>query len=180
MWRNIVIVFIVFLVLQTGCKQQIQPTESLNVLNHRDTLLGRIKLMEKQIKSTSKIDYAFGATLVKSYLDFVSDFPQDAMAADYLFKAGEVSMHCSQADKAIAFFGKLRDLYPQSQKCPLALFLQAYIYDSQLKESATAKKIYLSVIREYPTTKVAEDAKASIDQLGLSDQDLMHKLVPNK
>ena len=139
----------------------------------RDTLIHNIEMLEQQISTQQTVDYKFAAELVAAYLDFFNNYPKDALAADYLFKAGEVSMNIKQSEKAIEFLKKLIDLYPNYKKASFALFLEGFIYETQLRDMNKAKEIYTQVIQLYPNTRIADDAKASIANLGKSDEELI-------
>lgn len=151
-----------------------QGTQS-NEKVSRDSLIYRIELLEQKIDPRQAIDYNFAGELVNAYTNFLNNYPKDAMTADYLFKAAEVSMNAKQSKKAIELLIKFADLYPNHQKSPFALFLQAFIYETQIGDMNEAEKIYNQVIDYYPSTRLAEDAKACIQNLGKSETQLIEE-----
>ena len=162
-----------------SCQSRAGKVDETNVqreqLTHRDTLLGRIKVLEKNISATSKLDYTYGATLVKSYLDFFNEYPTDPLSADYLLKAGETAMSLNQSDKAVACCEKVLQFFPTSGKAAAAAFMMAFVTDNQLHDFKRAEQLYKNVIAKYPQSKMAEDAKQSLLILGQSDQEVIHK-----
>lgn len=172
MKKLISVLFVLFLF--TACNNNSGTSSSQNFQKpSRDTLISHIELLEQKMKTQQVVDYNFGAAIVKAYLDFFNNYPKDSKAGDYLFKAAEVSMNIKQGEKAIELFKELIELYPNYGKASFALFLQGFIYETQLNDMAKAKEIYNQVAQQYPNTKIAEDAKASISNLGKSDEELI-------
>ena len=135
-----------------------------------------------QVDSIEKILYAnpnapmnklAANSAVNLYSNFVKDYPQTKNAADYLFKAAEISSSLNHSKQAIDFFNTVYEKYPAYPKLSYCLFLQGFIYDNQLHDFKNAEKIYKQVIEKFPNEKIAEDAKASIANLGKSDEELI-------
>ncbi len=168
---------ILFAVSLNACKNtgtESQGSQSDEKVS-RDSLIYKIELLEQKIDPRQAIDYNFAGELVNAYTNFFNNYPKDALAADYLFKAAEVSMNAKQSKKAIELLVKFADLYPDHQKSSFALFLQAFIYETQLGDMNEAKKLYTQVIDYYPSTRLAEDAKACIQNLGKSETQLIEE-----
>lgn len=136
----------------------------------------------QQIDSMEKILYAHpeaglnkdaASKTVNVYANMVKDYPNTKLAADYLFKAGEISSSLSNSQEAIAFFKNAYDNYPDFKKSAYCLFLQAFIYENQLHQLGAAEQLYREVIKKFPNDKIAQDAKACIDNLGKSDEELI-------
>jgi len=165
----------ILLLLFTSCNYNHTETattqEPLKLL--RDSLINTIGVLEKQLSTQQTIDYKLGGEMVNAYLDFFNRFPKDDLSPNYLYKAGDVSMNLGQSEKGIELFNKVHEFYPKYAKASFALFLQGFIYETQLKDMAKARELYTLVVREYPNTKIAEDAKASIANLGKSDDELI-------
>ena len=53
------------------------------------------------------------------------------------------------------------------------MFLQGFIYETQLNDTSKARVIYEQVIQKYPNTQFAIDSKASIDNLGKTPEQLI-------
>ena len=136
-------------------------------------MLKLVDSLEAILRTKQTIDYQLGVAMVKGYVDFVNANPNDEKTVEFLFKAGDVCMNLKQGQKAIEFFSKVHDDHLKSDKTQMALFLQAFIYETQLNDLNKACTIYNQVISEYPGTKLAGDAKASIDNLGKSDDELI-------
>lgn len=123
-------------------------------------------------KKDEPINSALGFSLVKFYAEFADHYPDDQKCADYLFKAGDISNNLNASRPAVEYLKKLTEKYPQSNKAPLALFLQGFIYENQLNDTTEAGKIYREVLVKYPGTQLARDAEASLIHLGKTPQQL--------
>lgn len=136
-----------------------------------------IAAKEKELygDSTMTVDFSKAKDMIALYADFVKKYPDDAKAEDYLFKAGEVSMGVMQANVAIKYFEQYCEKYPQSEKAPYSLFMQGFIYETQVRNEEKAKMCYERFITKYPTHKLAEDAKYSIENLGKSEEELIRQ-----
>jgi tetratricopeptide (TPR) repeat protein len=126
-------------------------------------------------KKNEPINSALGFSLVKFYAEFADHYADDPKSPEYLFKAGDISSNLNAAQPAIEYYKKITEKYPQYEKAPLALFLQGFIYENQLNDTASAGKIYREVIGKYPGTQVAKDAAASIQHLGKTPEQLIQE-----
>lgn len=156
--------FLTFLLL-TSCTSEQQKSEQA------------IDAKEKELygDSTMTVDFSKAKDMIALYADFVKKYPDDPKSEDYLFKAGEVSMGTMQSNVAIKYFEQYYDKYPKTDKAPYSLFMQGFIYETQLKNIEKAKWCYEKFINDFPTHKLAEDAKYSIANLGKSEEDLIRE-----
>lgn len=124
--------------------------------------------------SEKPADHAAGMSLVKSYAKFYRlAEPKDSLAADMLFKAGEVSMGIGQGNLAVKYFKIIVDDHKEFYKAPEALFLAGFCEENVNKDTADARRFYEFFINRYPDHKLAEDAKFSIQNMKMSDEDLI-------
>ena len=64
--------------------------------------------------------------------------------------------------------------YPQSKWAPQTLLtLGSFVYNDQLKDTAQAHVMFQRLIDEYPESGLVEDAKKSIEYLGLTPEEIM-------
>lgn len=137
--------------------------------------LKNLRNLEAQLYTASKFDETVALSMVNQYADFAKNFPEDSLAPECLFKAGEISSSLRQGSQAIHFFRSVCEKYPTYQKVHYALFLQAFVYETQMNDQEKARSIYNEVIEKYPNEQVAVDAKASIQNLGKSDEELIRE-----
>lgn len=136
----------------------------------------RIEKLEKQMFSTEKaVDPVVASDLVSAYCDFADANPNDAMAPEYLFKAVDVSMNLNEPQRTIFIIDKLLKDYPEYPRTQAALFVKAFIFETRYGNLNMAKKIYEQYLEMYPDGEFAEACRASIENLGLSPEELVKK-----
>ena len=162
---NIIILGLVYLIAFSGC----------NSISPKEKDLEAIKKLEEQVFSNkiSKLDPKLGNELMGLYDDFSSKYVQDSLAPKYLFKAGEVAMSLNLGNKAISYFTKLQQQFPENRKAPHSLFLQAFIFETQMNNLPAAKQKYTEFIDKYPKHELVKDAIASIDLLGKTPEEII-------
>ena len=114
------------------------------------------------------------AEAVSAFSKYAEENPGSADAAEYLFKAVEVSINTRQdAQQSIELVNKLVASYPEYDKNPVALFMMAtFVYEEQLGELGKARETYQRIIDNYPDSPFAKDAAIAITQLGMTPDEL--------
>ena len=136
----------------------------------------RIEKLEKQVLSTDKaIDPVVASDLVSAYCDFADANPEDAMTPEYLFKAVDVSLNLNEPQRTISIIDKMLKEYPDYQNTQRALFVKAFIFETRYNNLNMAKKLYEQYLEMYPEGEFADDCRASIENLGLSPEELVKK-----
>lgn len=136
----------------------------------------RIEKLEKQAFATDKaIDPVVASDLVSAYCDFADANPGDAMAPEYLFKAVDVSMNLNEPQRTISIIDKMIKEYPDYANTSRALFVKAFIFETRYNNLDMAKKIYEQYLELYPNGEFADDCRASIENLGLTPEELVRK-----
>ena len=116
---------------------------------------------------------------VVAFYNYANICRQDSLGPIYLLKAGQVCVSINDVDKARTMYEKCIADYPKFKNRGAALFLLAQLYDNQteLHNEKTAKEIYQQIIKEYPKSSYASDAKAAIQNLGKSDEELVKEFL---
>lgn len=116
---------------------------------------------------------------VEQYCKFVEQKPDDKTAPEWLFKAMQIEMSLGESDKAINLTDKLVKDYPEYENVPVALFMLATnVYDAQLHDLGKAHATFERVIKDYPDTQWASDAKVMIGMLGMTEDEMLEKIRP--
>lgn len=136
-----------------------------------------IDSIEAKMQATRNMPLDQGTAMfaMRVYDEYASYFPDEKKSPDYLFKAGELANSLQLPQPALNYLSRLMSKYPNYKNAPYALFMQAMIYDDQLKDTANARKMYQQVIQKYPETQLAKDAHASIQNLGKSVEELVRE-----
>ena len=119
------------------------------------------------------INEAVAPQVAEKYCQFVEQSPNDTSAAMWLYHAMEINVLLEDADKSIAICNQLLKQYPRSAWAPMSLFLMgSYVYNDQLNDTAQAHVAFQRLIDEYPNSFLVDDAKKSIEYLGLTPQEI--------
>lgn len=137
--------------------------------------LANIKTIEKELFDSVSVnpDVAKAQKLVDAYLKYSKDYPADTNCAGYLMKAAEISNNINKSQESIKIIDDLLTKYKDNQIAPIAMLYKATIFEEKLSDTASARIAYQQVIDNYPNTKLAEDAKACIDNLGKSLEEII-------
>ena len=136
----------------------------------------RIEKLEEQAFATEgAINPEVANDLVSAYCDFADANPDDAMAPEYLFKAVDVSMNLNEPQRTIYIIDKLLNNYPDYPRTQAALFVKGFIFETRYENCDMAKKIYEQYLVMYPDGEFAESCRASIENLGLTPEELVKK-----
>ena len=82
-----------------------------NNIEQRADLLSEINKLETELRADQalQVNKIKGEKMIDTYLNFSNSFPEDTLAPQYLFKAGEVSMGIGYYGKAIELFEKVNN-----------------------------------------------------------------------
>lgn len=177
--------------VMVSCQNNKQQNTQKNVAvnNFTDTLAKVNDECAKLLLDAQKYDQIFqnATTLdanvaligVVAFYNYANICHNDTLGPIYLFKAGQVCASINDADKARTMYEKCIADYPKFNNRGAALFLLAQLYDNQtvLHNEKTAKEIYQQIIKEYPNSSYATDAKAAIQNLGKSDEELVKEFL---
>lgn len=143
----------------------------------RDSLITVITSFEKQTAPEKKNSNHENASseLLKSYMVFFHKYSTDSLSPTYLFKAAQLAIFMHHYMPALDYLRQFQELYPKHRLADDATFLTAFIYDNHMHDVAKARKAYENFIAAYPGSPLVNDAKASISNLGLSDEELIRK-----
>jgi outer membrane protein assembly factor BamD (BamD/ComL family) len=145
--------------------------------SEQQKLSSKIESEEKGlINDTTKIlDPSKAQLVIQDYLKYVEQFPQDTMSANYLFRAADVSVGLKDYNRSVELLDKLMKDFPTHRQFSKALFLQAFIYETNLRDVEKAKTKYREFITKFPNSPMTEGAKATLSQLeqGLSDEEMV-------
>lgn len=134
----------------------------------------RITQSEKELFSDSSqtVDHKKAEQMISLYKEYADKFKDDTLAAEYLFRAGDVSNGIGKYRDAVELYGKCSRINNYSKQA-VAFFLQGFIYETQLGDTTNAKRYYEEFLVRYPNHKLAEDVKFSLANLGKSPEELV-------
>ena len=137
----------------------------------------RIEALEKKISAENftldETGRKVANDLVAAYLDYAEKQKGNPEAADYLYKAADLSLNLNNPKQSLDLYNQIIYQYPEYKKAPECLFLMGYIYENYMQELGKAKEIYESFLQKYPDHDFADDARVSIENLGKSPEELI-------
>ncbi len=150
-------------------------TTLVSCTNTRDKLISEINTKEKALfeNKDGHINTSAARETIVLYRYFAEKFPDDTLAVEYLFKAGDVSQGISSFDNALEYFRIITEKYPNSNRAAYSLFLQGYINENSKGDTASARKFYNRFLEKYPTNEMAESARFSLINMGKSPEEIV-------
>ena len=113
--------------------------------------------------------------LVKRYRDYVSMNPRDSVSADFLFKAADLSIGIGNYEASVNFLTRLTEDFPQYDKIVEIWLFKGFVFENYMNNHAEAVAAYNRLIEKYPNHRLAKDAQSAIDNLTMTDEELMEK-----
>ena len=115
--------------------------------------------------------------LVDAYILFAEQNPDDAQSPDFLFKALDIAVgvNAEGPEKAIKIADVLIEKYPDFEMTPMAMFIKGFVYENKLGDLQNAEMTYRQFIEKYPDNPMVGDVKSTLENLGLSPEELIRK-----
>ena len=115
--------------------------------------------------------------LVDAYLLFAKQNPNDQQTPEFLFKALDVAVgiNVEGPQKAINIADVLIEKYPAFEMTPMAMFIKGFVYENMIGDLRNAEMTYRHFIEKYPNNPMVEDVKATLENLGLTPEELIRK-----
>ena len=149
------------------------PPADSRLIPTREKYVENIKKLEAEMHASMELNNVTAALAIKAYDDFSKKYPDDSLTPDFLFKAGEIATAAKQYKQALMYYQTIEGKYPRFKLSDVSLYLQGFLLDNYLNDDKTAKGIYEEVMAKYPNSTYAADAKAAINNLGKSDEELI-------
>lgn len=166
-------VFAFFVLIISSCGSDEPQEKDILSKDPKVEILNRIKNLEDQMHRSEKIDNVLAGQALQIYHEYSQTYPTDEITPDYLFKAGEIATAIQQYPQAYSHYKTISEKYPSYKMIQESMFLEASILDNYLNEDDKARVVYEALIKRFPESTYAKDAKSAIDNLGKSDEDLI-------
>lgn len=139
----------------------------------------RISTLESQaFDEDGALNNDSAVELVDAYLLFAEQNPDEPQSPEYLFKAIDVSVNLNAISnplKTIDIANILIEKYPDFEMSPMAMYIKGFVYENQLQDLKNAEMTYRQFIEKYPESPMVEDVKATLENLGLTPEELIRK-----
>ena len=120
--------------------------------------------------------------LVDAYVLYAKQNPDDVKSAEYLFKALDVvvGVNAEGPQKAIDIANIMIEQYPEFEMTPMAMFLKGFVYETMMNDNEKALDTYHQFLERYPNSSLVNDVKSTIENIGLSPEELIKKFEENE
>lgn len=135
----------------------------------------RIRTMEDSLFEHRAFDQRSAQGMVDVYKAYAASYPLDSLAPEYLFRAAGMLKSMRQPEQSLAIYDRLMVDYPSWNRLVDVLYMKALTLDDDLDRDGEAQVVYEQVINNFPEHPFARDARAMIENLGLSDEELIAK-----
>ena len=155
-------VFVVLMMLSCGEKMSVEKINELE---------SKVFAKDAVLSSENVIQ------LVDAYVLFAEQNPNDQQTPDFLFKALDVAVgvNAEGPQKAIDIANVLIEKYPDFEMTPMAMFIKGFVYENMIGDLQNAEMTYRQFIEKYPNNPMVEDVKSTLENLGLTPEELIRK-----
>ncbi len=137
-------------------------------------MLSDIQTIERVLSpKLEKIDKAKALSLITKSELFAQSYPDDSEAASILFKAAEVSQRIGEYGRALKLWDMVYNRYNTYQKAPDALFMQAFVFENDLKDIKLAKMYYGNFLKRYPDHALIDQITIILKNIDKSPEELI-------
>jgi TolA-binding protein len=135
----------------------------------------RIRAQEDSLYSKPVFDRKGAVAIKDVYIAYVRRFPLDTMAPEYLFRAAGVISKLGDPQTGVDLYDRIIRDYPGWRRLVDTYYLKAFTLDNDMQLKGAAKTAYEEVIAKFPDHKFATESNAMIENLELTDQELIEK-----
>jgi tetratricopeptide (TPR) repeat protein len=138
----------------------------------------KITALELQAFDDEQLSYNHKVALetIKEYQIFIEKYPQDSASIEYMYMGAQLCKSINLFGEAVRKYKAFADTYPTDPRAAKALFMVGMIYETDLKDTDKAKEAYELFVSQFPNHDLVDDAKFLIQNLSLSDDDLIKML----
>lgn len=115
--------------------------------------------------------------IVVLYDQYIQNYPLDASTINYMELKAKYLAANKNYKGAVQAYEDILETFPKGNRKADALFMQAFLYQNNLADPATAKEKYQLFLEQYPDHELADDVRFTLENLYLSDEELLQKLL---
>lgn len=168
--KKLLFVVMIFLTL-IACQPRAQQQQAQD--DPRAAALADVRDCEKSLHSDSVLNEQKAQEMIGKYLGFANEFPQDSLTPEYLFRASEIALAINQPQQAVKYLTSVVNNHPEYQNYEMALFYLGHTEQNYLNDTASARRYYQQFLTEFPDHYMADDVRAILQNMGLSDIELV-------
>ena len=118
-----------------------------------------------------------GNRLIDLYTTFATNHPDDTLAPVYWHRAAQVAANIHRPDIALQYLDNVIAKYPDYKDVAVCAFYKGFVLETVAGDMDAARAAYQDFITNYPNDPLVKDAQVSIENLGLSPEELLGKIL---
>jgi len=138
-------------------------------------MAGKIQVMEDSLFNSTQYDQRKAQALLDVYKAYATTYPLDSMAPEFLFRAAGLAKSMRDPHQSVFLYDRIATDYPSWYRLADVYYLKAFTIDSDQDRMGEARAAYEEVIKRYPDHPFAKDAKAMIENLQYTDEELIER-----
>ncbi|MCS7161712.1 MAG: hypothetical protein NZ958_00060 [Bacteroidia bacterium] len=118
--------------------------------------------------------------LVRAEAAFVRKYPNHREVPRFLLEMAQIeATYFGDVRRAVELLRQIDERFRQrSPIAPQALFYEAFLYETMLADTGTARMRYEAFLRYYPQHELASDARRSLEYLGQPPAEILQRFRP--
>jgi TolA-binding protein len=162
--KKILSLFILLILLGCGSKKSAEE-----LLTEANTNLKNNKVPEAVLLFEEIINEYPGSDKVPEVLSQLASIYQNKMLKNL--------SDTESLEKAVSFFRRIFDDYPESSYAPTGLFMSGFVLANELNYYDKATETYKLFLEKYPDHELASSAKEEVVNMGLSPEEILKKNI---
>jgi tetratricopeptide (TPR) repeat protein len=156
---------------------EVEPAVGNGPSQLREDLAINIEALEDSLihSSESEKAKAFSIELLRMSTQFVNEFPKDPRCAEYAFMGARAASGLGSYEKSLSIMENIKKVYADYPGLAEVYFLYAFTLDEELGRKDDARQAYIDLINKFPDSPLSEQSVLLLEQLYLSDEELIEK-----
>ena len=145
----------------------------------KQSQISKIEKLHEDAMNASTNEEAKNASLelFTNCTTFVETFPRDPHCADFMFMAAKAANGLQKYEESLVLLDRMTRVYGNYDNLIEVYFLYAFTLDEDLNDKERAKEAYTKLMNKFPGEPLSKQAAVLIDQLYLSDEELIKRLM---
>ena len=174
----LVIAILAFAACHSGEVEVQDDSTPATLKRNKEEKLAEIAALEKAVEEDQTVaDLLSRQQLLVAYAEYVNFNNREDEVPEFLFRASKIAVEIGKPRRAVEYLINLHDGFPNYERRVEAVFMVAFIYENVLNDRGQAEKYYEQVVELYPESPWAEDARASMKLLYLTDEEKINMFM---
>lgn len=169
-FKGLSLVVVIIAALAVGCGPKNEKAELKSVSELEQAIMTSEN--QKETDSLSKL-------LITALRNELKEEKDDRKIMENMFKIANLYYVLKDYNQAIDMCESIAKAYPRGEITPQAIFFEAVVYQFDLQQYGKANMLYDKILTQFPTSPQAEEAKHMVENMGLTESELIKKFEEN-